>query len=98
MATVKIFKIERAQTFRADELGTGYSLQPWGDNTSIYSGTDDGGCEYILPDGFEIAMSDYDTVEIYDSAGNHCVLSNNKWGKPIIVTRDFCTILKKVTK
>ena len=30
------------------------SLSPWGANTIHYDGWDDGGKEYILPDGYEV--------------------------------------------
>jgi len=50
MKTVTLYKVEVTKAYQMREEGTHYSLEPWGDNTAYYEGTDDGGKEYALPD------------------------------------------------
>lgn len=54
----------------ADEQGTGFSLRPWGENTNQYTGSDDGGKEYYLPEGYELAETQDGEKEIFH--GNVC--------------------------
>lgn len=44
-------------------------------------GSDDGGCEYDLPIGFELAESKSMSMEFYDAAGEHYSLCGGD-GKP----------------
>ena len=55
MKIVKIYKTKCTKAHMMSEQGEGYSLSPWGINTLEYEGDDDGGREYQLPPGFEIA-------------------------------------------
>ena len=41
--------------------------------------------QYILPAGYTMARSNSGTLEIYDAAGDHCVLVNHVSGRPQIV-------------
>ena len=85
MTTVKIYKITREQTYMADEQGEGYSLEQWGNDTLYYKGYDDGGKEYQLPEGYEVAKTVSGDLAIYDASGNYCDLFTQN-GKPAIVT------------
>ena len=63
---VKIYAINCYQAPRMDETGKRYSLEPWGNDTDVYKGEDDGGNPYILPDGYEVAASEDGPLCIYD--------------------------------
>jgi hypothetical protein len=78
------------------EQGTGYSLQPWGNNTDHYQGHDDGGKDYTLPEGYTIAQSNGGTVEIYDEQGNHCEIITHTSGLPELVSVTRSVVLKLV--
>lgn len=86
MHTVKIYKVERTRAYQMAELGAGYSLRPWGNNTPYYDGDDDGGQEYVLPDGYEVAMSGVGTEEIYDRSGRCCAIVAHSSGRPQLVS------------
>ncbi|MGN0037792.1 MAG: hypothetical protein ACI36Y_01450 [Coriobacteriales bacterium] len=52
-----IAKVYRVWVFKApsmEETGAFWSLQPWGCDTEHYSGDDDGGHLYELPDGVHV--------------------------------------------
>ena len=85
MKTVMIYKVEATKGFYAGETGVNFSLYPCGGNTSVFEGTDDGGCPYILPSGFEVAESEAGPIEIYDNNGSHCILDKNKHNQPMLV-------------
>lgn len=54
MNTVKIYKITATQAQAMYETGEGYSLEPWKGDNRIDSGWDDGGRDYVLPDGYSV--------------------------------------------
>jgi len=76
MKTVILYNIEITKAYQMREQGTRYGLEPWGDNTTYYEGTDDGGKEYALPDDgavWELAYG-YGGKE----AGELCLWRNNE--------------------
>lgn len=87
MKTIKIYKITITKAYMMSEQGEGFSLTPWNGNNIDYEGYDDGGKEYFLPEGYEIAMSNSETLEIYNSAGQHCPLVK-KFNSPCIIDDD----------
>ena len=97
MAEIKIYKITRTKTYMMDELGEGYSLEPWGSNTDQYEGYDDGGKIYMLPDGYKVAESNAGDMHIYNAGGNYCPLTS-KFTSPAIVDGDKVIMLPKVNK
>lgn len=94
MNTVKIYEITQYEAYRADETGTGYSLHPYGDNTRYYKGYDDGGTDYIIPDGFTVEEGNDKQLHFYDSKNKYCELVSHN-GKPAIVTNSGFKILKR---
>jgi hypothetical protein len=55
MTTVTIYLTECTKAYQMyEQHGPSASLRPWGDNTSEYEGRDDGGAQYVLPDGFSV--------------------------------------------
>lgn len=93
MAKVKIYRVEVEKAYMAEEQGFGFSLSPWGENTQEYEGSDDGGKDYILPSGFEVAESNFGSMEIYDEKGNHCPLTKY-YDSPAIAADDGPVALK----
>lgn len=94
MNTVKIYEHTRTETYMMREQGTGYSLYPYGKETRYYKGYDDGGQEYIIPEGFTVTEGQDEQLHFYDNRGNYCELTS-RYGKPAIVTDDGYLILKK---
>ena len=63
--TVKIYKITCTSAYQMSETGERFSLSPWGKDTDYYKGYDDEGEEYILPEGYEFALSEHEQPNIY---------------------------------
>lgn len=95
--TVKIYNVTITQAYMMSEQGTGFSLNPWGKNTMYYSGYDDGGKDYILPDGYELAESNSGEMHIYNAEGEYCTLVN-KFDCPILMTSNEEIMLKKLAQ
>jgi hypothetical protein len=93
MNTVKIYEITQYEAYRADETGTGYSLHPYGDSTRYYKGYDDGGVDYIIPDGFTVEFGNDEQLHFYDNKGKYCELVS-RYGKPTIATGSEYIVLK----
>lgn len=83
--TVKIYLVTCAKAYSMSEQGSGFSLHPWGSNTDYYEGYDDGGKEYILPEGFRVGMSVGEGLQIYREQ-ECCSLVTHSSGRPQIVT------------
>jgi len=71
------------------------SLAPWGSDTTYYEGTDDGGVEYALPDGYKVAECNGGSLEIYAPDGSHCTLVTAGSG-PAIATWEGIIPLARV--
>jgi hypothetical protein len=93
MATVKIYKIFCNQSFGALKSDVWYSLEPWNKNTIDYDGSDDGGQDYIIPDGFTVAEGNDKQLHFYDSNDRYCELIS-QFGKPAICIGMGTIILK----
>jgi hypothetical protein len=63
--TVKLYIITCTKAYRMDEQGTRVSLEPWQSNSIYYDGYDDGGHDYILPDGYHVARANDEMLHIY---------------------------------
>jgi len=85
MGTATIYKVTCTKAYMMSEQGTGYSLQPWGNNTVDYEGYDDGGKTYTLPDGYEVAESNGGTLELYNPQGERVQIMDDH-GHPAVVT------------
>lgn len=85
MNTVKIYRIYCHNAPEMYATGERLSLEPWGKNTPDYQGEDDGGTEYILPDGYHVSEDRAGTPHIYPVGEScPCGLSINKGGIPTI--------------
>ncbi len=72
--TVTIYQVTCYQGYSVHDQGVGFKLKPWGKDTTSYKGYDDGGKEYILPDGYEVAKNVYDERMIFGPDGRGCEL------------------------
>ena len=97
MNTVKLYKITRTKCYQMSEQRTGYSLYPWGNNTADYEGYDDDGKDYILPDGFDVAESQFGDLQIYDQDDKYCTIIK-KFNSPCLVTSRCEEIILAQTK
>lgn len=85
MNTVKIYGITCYQAPEMYATGERYSLAPWGHDAPGYRGEDDGGEEYILPDGYHVAEDNSGTKHIYPVRVSYpCELTTNANGIPTI--------------
>ena len=87
MATVRIYKVTVYESYRMDECGTRYTMLPWGGDTIDYRGCDDGGVDYVLPDGFEVGENYAGVPMVFTPEGEGCVLENCG-NKPGLRTKD----------
>jgi hypothetical protein len=89
--TVTIYKIAVLEAYMMSEQGTCFSLRPWGQNTDYYKGDDDGGREYVLPDGYELAET-VDGIPAIFPVESHpgkrvmaCTLGGYEDGRPVLL-------------
>lgn len=96
--TVKIYGITCYQAPQMYATGNRFSVEPWGKNTTEYKGEDDGGADYILPEGYHVAEDGTGTKHIYPANENFpCDLVVGEHGNPVItaVTYPGYITLKK---
>lgn len=92
---IKIYQVTCTKGFIASiETGTGFSLKPWEGDNIDYEGYDNGGLDYILPDGYNTGFDDCGQPHIYDSKDNYCELVSVN-GNPAIVTGDPLPMILK---
>ena len=64
--TIKLYRCYQYEAIRIDQTGEYFSLTPYGNNTLYFKGYDDGGKEYILPEGYSIGETYYGDTAIFD--------------------------------
>jgi len=97
MPTVKIYEITIA-SFIAGKQEKGFSLKPWYRDTDYRGSADDGGANYILPRGCEVAKTN--TLEDYAiyHDGKRCGLFKSAGGLPILATDEGGFILRRANE
>lgn len=75
MKTVKIYRVECTTGVMIGEEGWGFSLEPWGNDTAMIQGDDDGGVNYDMPDGLHVGQSKSHSKEFFAESGEHCPLT-----------------------
>lgn len=83
---VKLYKITITKAYMMSEQGTGYSLTPWSGNNVDYEGYDDGGRDYLLPEGYKVGETVDGTIAIFDANDQYCSISAKNNGNPTLVT------------
>jgi hypothetical protein len=84
MATVTIYMSECTKAYQMSEQhGPAASLRPWGANTSHYEGSDDGGAQYVLPNGFSVDELNSGEQAIF-KGDDHYALGTIQ-GKPALI-------------
>ena len=86
MNTVKIYKRTCTKGYMMDEQGETYSLTPWGDDTPYYTGYDDGGEDYILPDNYELGETTSGEKAIFGPDGAYCDIYMHSSGLPQLIS------------
>lgn len=84
--TVTIYKNTCTQSVSIWDQGTGFSLAPWGDDTDVIKGYDDGGRVYNLPDGYTVGEIWGGLPAIFDAQDNHCEIIKHSSGNPQLVS------------
>ena len=69
-----------------DEVGKGYSLEPYTSGSGYYTGDDDGGKEYQLPEGYSVTQTEYSGEAIFDADSSHCSIMVHSSGRPQLVS------------
>ena len=93
MKTVIIYRVTCIRGYLMDEQGIRYSLQPWGKNTSNYEGSDDGGQEYEISDGYTVSIGNDEQMHFYDKDGNYIKLITYN-GHPALQIEPYPLALK----
>jgi len=75
--TVKIYLNTCTEAVHMYEQGEGYSLLPWGGDTRMSKGYDDGGMDYALPPGYVVGESRGHRPYIYDPNGRSCEIGRD---------------------
>lgn len=90
---VVIYKIDVEKSISMGDQGITYSLEPWGQNTDRIEGSDNGGREYVLPEGFSVAVNSFDRAQIYDRNDRPCeITSGGKYKSyPVLVDGNWNT-------
>jgi len=82
---IRVYKVTVTHAYMISETGTRYSLTPWGDDTEVYKGYDDGGMDYLLPDDYELLECKGGGLEIYRKDTGEHVLFESWNGRPALV-------------
>jgi hypothetical protein len=94
MKTVKLYKTTITKAIHMSDQGSGYSLTPFGDDTAMIQGYDDGGRDYILPDYLDLSETVGGEPAIYFGE-RHCPIVS-LFGKPQVITgTPNCPILSE---
>ena len=88
MTTVTIYKNTCTQGVMMSEQGTGFSLTEWGSDTDMIKGFDDGGQNYVLPDGYTLGAIWGGLSAVFDTNDNYCELVMHSCGRPQLVSGD----------
>lgn len=92
--TVKLYKINQTKAYQMSEQGEGYSLEPYFSGSNHYEGYDDGGKDYILPEGYEVGESTMDELQIYSDKGEYCQIIK-KFNSPCLIMSEGEIMLAK---
>lgn len=83
MELITIYKISCYQADEENLLGDSFSLSPWDDSRSGFDGEDDGGREYVLPQGYSFVL-DEGVPLIVNEQRFSCALQDYN-GLPVLV-------------
>jgi hypothetical protein len=72
--TVKIYTVTVYSAYLMSEQGTTVGLSPWGLSSGYYHGEDDGGRDYLLPEGYTVERDTGHVPHIYNGRGAACSL------------------------
>jgi hypothetical protein len=87
MDQIRIYKVSCDEAYMMDEVGEGYSLSPWGEDTPYYAGGDDGGTDYALPRGVEVGQMVSGETALYEGDFHCSIVEHN--GQPAIIRADW---------
>ena len=83
MELITIYNISCYQADEENLLGDSFSLSPWDDSRSGFDGEDDGGREYVLPQGYSFVL-DEGVPLIVNEQRFSCALQDYN-GLPVLV-------------
>lgn len=89
METVKIYFNTCTQSVMMSDQSSGFSLDPWGNDTDMIKGYDDGGKDYILPDGYELARYANQPGKGIFRGDEHCDIITHNCGRPQLISSDL---------
>lgn len=95
MNTIKLYKWENFQAVDGWDVKSGFSMS--GTMSFGFVGQVSEPVEYILPEGYELAESNMETLEIYDSNGNHCDIGILA-GQPTLISSKGRVVLQQLGK
>ncbi|HCW80850.1 MAG TPA: hypothetical protein DG942_07095 [Ruminococcaceae bacterium] len=81
---VTVYKIKCYAALEPSKEGDSCSLLPWDDSDPGVRGEDDGGREYVLPEGYTQGSSESGSPAIFGESGNRCDLLLHN-GCPLLI-------------
>jgi len=94
MKPVRLYKTTCTKAYQISEQGVGFSLSPFGKNTDVIEGFDDGGKLYVLPDGVDVCEMSVPGDIGFFGGDTHLELIS-KFGRPALVNADGTEIILK---
>ncbi len=85
MKTVRIYRQTCTNSYMMSEQGECFDLQPWGDDTDVIKGYDDGGKDYQLPEGYEVCELKHGGQGIF-LRDHYCDIETHSSGRPQLYT------------
>lgn len=92
---VTVYKVTCTKAYCVHELGTRWALAPWGKDTSVYEGYDEGGEHRELPDGYSYAESTFGSMELYGPDNMRTQLVTHRDQPAVVTPEGGYIILKK---
>jgi len=85
---ITLYYNRQDKAYMMDEIGAGWSLEPYGDDTDYYSGETEEEAEFILPDGYRLGESKYGETMIF-CGDTYCPIITDRHGNPRLCTSDY---------
>lgn len=84
MAKATIYTITVTKAHETGDQETFYSLEPWGANSQYYEGYDDGGKDFLLPEGVAVGRDKNGARILYEKSSGRAVEICGMDGGPVL--------------
>lgn len=84
MQKVKLYHVTCTEAWNAWTTGEGWSLEPWPGDGTYTRGYDDGGHDYVLPDGYHLGEIKDGSPAIFKDGNDRAVTLIDSDGRPAL--------------